>query len=209
MAITRTTTITTTITSISTTHPWTVVVGIVLRGSSYGHGDDDDNGNGCLDDDMSIGARAALQDHLRQVAKYGVEGKSNHDNEQQENHDPNNSMSNMSPQDILWNQLLDDSIPPSSQQQTLVKPKQQSPQQLQQQLQISIRHNDTTSNGHHPSDDSIDDDYVDEAIEVSLINTSCCYSDYFNTSKVLLLATPEKNKTQRPPFRITSRNHVK
>ena len=42
-----------------------------------------------------------------------------------------------------------------------------------------------------------------EAVEVSLANVSC-YSDYFNTSKVLLLTTPEKNKN-RAPRRIFSR----
>lgn len=194
-------------------------------GNDAHDGDGDDDCVPDWDDDMSIGARAALQEHLRQVAKYGVEGThtNNSDSDQnyhivddeqeeQENHDPNHYT--LSPQDILWNQLLDDSIPTSSslsssqrqpQQPTLPKPKQQQ-QSQQQQFQISIQHDGTNSNSsiqHHDDDD----DYIDEAIEVSLIHTSCCYSDYFNTSKVLLLATPEKNKSQRPPFRITSRNH--
>jgi hypothetical protein len=33
-----------------------------------------------------------------------------------------------------------------------------------------------------------------EAVEVSFAADTSCYSDYFNSSKVLLLATPEKNK---------------
>lgn len=110
--------------------------------------------------DMSIGARAAVTDQWRHVAKYGVDGDERHE----EDAPPS------SEQDVAWNQLLDNAVDISES--SCAPP-------------FVFNAVPTLDEKGH------------EAVEVSMTETS--HSDYFNSSQVLLLATPEKNKnrTQR------------
>ena len=110
--------------------------------------------------DMSIGARAALNEHLRHVALHGLDG-------QQSSADTSVSFERL-PQDEVWDRILDGNLSVTS----------NSSPTLFERLQpvVSI-----TEDGY-------------EAVEVEIADES---SDFFNSSKVWQLATPEKNKELR------------
>jgi hypothetical protein len=111
---------------------------------------------------MSIGARAALTDHLRHVARFGVDGEATAVEQEKEQE---------TSQDAFWNHLLDQSHFSSS----------TSSSEIRIQAVLAVQ-----PDGH-------------EAVEVSLLaNSNDSSSDYFNTSRVMLLATPEKNKNRAP-----------
>lgn len=147
--------------------------------------------------DMSIGARAALTDHWRHVVKYGVDGEkgsndTDSDSDDTDDHantsdqarsyhsqqDRGGGGSEVTPRqrqrptpDVMWNELLD----ATSGVDLSASSSSHSPMALNPVLAFSTDGN--------------------EAVEVSICdNDTSTYSDYFNTSKVLLLATPEKNK---------------
>ena len=155
--------------------------------------------------DLSIGARAALHEHLRHVEKYGIDGNSpentskdegNHRHQHHQEEDvaatasqeqlQNSSLSSSvgHPLEVQWNQLLDDNA-----------------------SQVNL----SWSSSHYrvSPDESFHSTHIvamasdeHEAVEVF----PDVDSDYFNTSKVHLLATPEKNKQYRPPHAVTTRN---
>lgn len=108
--------------------------------------------------DMSIGARGSMTEHLRQIAKFGLD-VSAPDEEQQE----------LNPSDEEWNQLLDGS----------------------------------QANG-------IDDSFANTGLnltiqdEVDSIEVIADVSDFFNSSRIYQLSTPEKNKNVIPA--VTTRS---
>lgn len=114
---------------------------------------------------MSIGARAALSEHLRHVALHGIDGQ-----QQQHSYTLDTSASfERLPQDEVWDHLLDGNLSITS----------ASSPSLFDRLQpvVSI-----TEEG-------------DEEIEVALTDVSNgSNSDYFNSSRIWQLTTPERNK---------------
>ena len=105
---------------------------------------------------MSIGARAALNEHLRQVALHGIDG-------QQSPTDTSLSFERL-PQDEVWDRLMDGNLSITS----------TSSPTLIDRLQAVV---------------SISED-GEETVEV-VADTS---SDFFNSSRIWQLSTPEKNK---------------
>jgi len=115
----------------------------------------------CYSLDMSIGARAALTDHLRHISKYGVDDES----AVKENDEYYSS------KDRIWNKLLDDS------------------------------QSFTTENQQHCDVNHTVLDTESKTVEVSSSNDSIFFSndtssDFFNSSRVHLLKTPDRNKNR-------------
>jgi hypothetical protein len=115
---------------------------------------------------MSIGARAALNDHLRHVEKYGIDGE-----QQQEtaisSSRPKNSL------DVQWDRLLDSS-------------------------HVDVSGSFAAVSSHPRLDILADSSGIEESIEVM---TDISH-DYFNSSRVKMLGTPERN-LNRPEMVMT------
>ena len=194
-----------------------------------GHDDDisdDDSTAGSSDGGMSIGARAALQDHVRYVARYGVDGDVHRhsfrhfdiDDDDYDDVDDDDANSNdcenenalsirikLEHQDAVWNHLLDTSFASPT-----LSTVTSTDGNILDRSQGMNRSNNFERNAQNNNiiinDDDNNKDQENGGIEVSLVDTSACYSDYFNTSKVWLLATPEKIKTRpQPNFTSTYR----
>lgn len=115
---------------------------------------------------MSIGARAALNEHLRHVAIHGIDGQASPAETSVLSHE-------RLPQDEVWERLLDGNLSITS----------ASAPSLFDRLQCVV---------------SISED-GEEAIEVLDVSDSGS-SDFFNSSKIWQLATPEKNRGVRRPI---------
>lgn len=193
------------------------------------HDDDvsDDSSSGSSDGGMSIGARAALQDHVRYVARYGVDGDAHRnsfrhfdiddDDEDDNVNDDDNSNDcedenvkstriKLANHDAVWNQLLDTSFASPT-----LSTVTSTDGNILDRSQVMNRSNLFERNVQNKSIIIVDDndnnsEQENGGVEVSLVDTSACYSDYFNTSKVWLLATPEKiKKRPQPNFPSTFR----
>ena len=109
---------------------------------------------------ISIGARAALTEHMRHVAKYGIDGEDGEDGEREEAIELH-LVEHKNPLDDQWDYLLSDEY-----------------------------------------SNNIDGSFAQlDCIETSAVDTSFAgltdisnSADYFNSSRVKLLVTPERNK---------------
>ena len=178
-----------------------------------------DDSSSSSDGGMSIGARAALQDHVRHVARYGVDGDDLHhsfryfdidDDEgdaddacqdanvygEKNHHHKSNIGIKSASRDAVWNHLLYTSFTSQASSTSTDRSTRD-----RSHLTNKNKHNNTESIIIDVGDDK---EQENEGIEVSLANTSACYSDYFNTSKVWLLATPEKIKARPQPNLTTT-----
>lgn len=115
---------------------------------------------------MSIGARAALNEHLRHVALHGIDGGAH---QQTYSLDTSESFERL-PQDEVWDHLLDGNISVTT----------NSSPSLFDLLQPVVY---ISENG-------------DEEIEIAFtdVSTGGSNSDYFNSSRIWQLVTPERNK---------------
>lgn len=115
--------------------------------------------------DMSIGARAAMTEHLRHIALHGLDGQNSE----------TSTLHSRSPQEEAWDHLLDVN----------------NTSMVWEQLEPVF---------------SVDQDGT-EAVEVAADFSSDYVnnSDYFNSSKIWQLSTPEKNKELRRS--VTTRRH--
>ena len=111
---------------------------------------------------MSIGARAALTEHMRKVAKYGIDG---------EQQIPTNDVSmGRNVLDEQWDMIMDGDA---------------------SQVNLSTGSSSSAVLSHHPRlDVLLLDQEGQEGIEVMTDITN----DFFNSSRVMMLATPERNK---------------
>jgi hypothetical protein len=116
-------------------------------------------GSSCLN--MSIGARAALNEHMRNVAKYGIDGE-RPVSDKKCAQTPRNAM------DEHWDNILDGNTPLVDLNGSFAA------------LSSSPRRLDVMLSDQDGSE------YIDVKTDISL--------DFFNSSRVLMLATPEKNR---------------
>jgi hypothetical protein len=131
---------------------------------------------------MSIGARAALNDHARHVAKFGIDGETNLEGVDESDSDSNEIYTGGENNNLFldkqWDNFLDTSRINSS------------------------GFGGSTTNSNIDIRYSADrSGYNDESIEV-MTDVS---HDYFNSSRVNLLITPERNKNRRVDM-ATTRN---
>jgi hypothetical protein len=108
--------------------------------------------------DLSIGAKAALYEHMRHIEKHGLDGAPA----------PENSMTPRHPLDEKWDLLLDGG---------LFRDENDTSADETQKLGLDVRLFAAKQEG-------------DESIEVMTDSSS----DYFNSSRVMMLGTPERNK---------------
>lgn len=133
--------------------------------------------------DLSMDARAALHEHLRHIAKFGVDGEFA---EQGQATADTDASPGRAPKDAVPNNTLDD--------------------EWENILQGNL--DDSTL----PTFDRLqvlNDTVSDNDIEVAVVEMTCIEGDeeddFFNRSKVWQLMTPEKNRGRRPQA-VTSRN---
>jgi hypothetical protein len=131
---------------------------------------------------MSIGARAALNEHLRHVAKFGIDGEKEHDtsipsDEQSRHYHPDDDVL-----DEHWENLLDLSKVNSSGDAGSILGAATPPSPLHNIMYASSRNGES-----------------DDAIEV-MTDVS---HDYFNSSRVQLLTTPERYRHRRMDMVVT------
>ncbi len=129
---------------------------------------------------LSIDARAALDEHLRHVAKFGIDD-SHYENDDKQNCSFDSYQKD--PRDALWQRLVDPNYS-----------------------------NNTTKDATHIlshdlmrliSKASFAQSAVDQSQDIEAVNDQS--SDYFNSSRVNLLKTPERNRSQRANA-VTCRN---
>jgi hypothetical protein len=111
---------------------------------------------------MSIGARAALNDHMRNVAKYGIDGE-------RPVSDDKGAQTPLNALDEQWGNLLDGNTP-----------------------RVDLSGSFAAGYSSPRRDVMLSNQDGSECIEV-MADLS---HDFFNSSRVLLLATPEKNRKQ-------------
>ena len=123
---------------------------------------------------LSIGARAALNEHMRHVAKYGLDDSQYGTRMMEENFSPQRPQN---PLDEAWEKLVDTSN-----------------NNLLHLSSSSANENSFVSFADLRLAPAQDDGGGGEGIEIMAADQS---SDYFNTSKVMLLQTPERNRSRK------------
>jgi len=166
-------------------------------------GDDDADEIFCQNSDvdessvlnMSIGARAALNEHARYIAKFGIDGEINIEME------PNNSSSSNSDEtnsEVRRNKILDD------QWERLLDESRADSEILGSSSEDIPPPPNSTIISFQPDSYSLEkSNYEESSIEVM---TDVSY-DFFNSSRVNLLVTPERNRN-RPTEMVMTRDKL-
>ena len=168
-----------------------------LGGNTF---DDEDEDGCCQHSDidassvlnMSIGARAALNEHARYVAKFGIDGEINvemgiHNNTNYSSDETNSEACTNVLLDDQWERILDLSRVASSIGGSISEG-------------IPSPPNSTTVNLYFESSSGEKSKFEESASIEVMTDVSC---DFFNSSRVNLLITPERNKNYRTEMVIT------
>ena len=165
--------------------------------------------------DLSIGALAALNEHLRHVAKYGIDNNSNIGSS-------NNSISFDDPQKEQEHDYSEEQVD-----QGVSKGKSQKVQQLENITSSDTPRNPLDEKWEHLVDDNLSENSfsltscrqssrngIDRLERTTPIKKDDIYgtfdalsenSNYFNSSRVLLLKTPERDQNRQPNAAVTMR----
>jgi hypothetical protein len=162
---------------------------------------------------MSIGARAALNDHLRYVAKYGIDGEkenntsmasgSLHDSEEDEEEErillAGKTTNSNNILDEHWETLLNSSLQVNSSSETGSSSGIPAPPGMSS-CSIRNRYHDVLNSScspeyHGTTTVAATDDSIEVMTDVS--------HDFFNSSRVNVLRTPERNRNRRLDMVVT------
>jgi hypothetical protein len=142
---------------------------------------------------MSIGARAALNEHARYVEKFGIDGEKNVETESND-YDNSNSNDGRNSEtctkvllDDQWERILDLSRVASSFGGSVSEG-------------IPSPPNSTTINLHFDNCNTVKSRYEESSSSEVMTDVS---QDFFNSSRVNLLITPERNKNRRTEMVMT------
>ena len=129
--------------------------------------------------DLSIGVRAALAEHKRSTNKHGIDGKGSHTPSPSKSFAANTSEVLSTTRDLEWERLINGSV-----------------------ISLSLveESNNTTCTGFHTNQALLSTSVLSSLRNPDVTNTSLSYvdqsSDFFNSSRVKCLMTPEKNRAK-------------